>query len=292
MKKLTAILHSARPRQWVKNLFVAAALVFSKHLGDTRQLLRALAAVAIFCAISSAVYLWNDIIDVEKDRAHPRKKLRAIASGRLSLPAARAAAATLAAGGLACSLLLDTRFAFCVGAYLIQNVAYSLWLKRIVYLDVLSISAGFILRVLAGGYAIDIWVSRYLIICTGLLACFLGFGKRAHERSSSHEHGHAQRPVLRGYSPTVLRWTLVVIGLMTLATYVAYTLSPHTMQFFGTSRMVWTTPFAFIGLARFFWLVSADPCADSPTEAMLRDVPFMANLVVWGAAVVAIIYLK
>jgi 4-hydroxybenzoate polyprenyltransferase len=292
VKVLGAIVRAARPRQWVKNLFVAAALVFSKHLGDTRQVLRALAAVGIFCAVSSGVYLWNDLIDVDKDRAHPRKKHRPIASGRLPLPAARVAAATFAAGGLACAALLDFNFALCVAAYLTINVAYSLWLKKVVYVDVLCIASGFILRVLAGGYAVDVWVTRWLLLCTGLLACFLGFGKRAHELAAAGERGHAQRPVLRGYNPTVLRWALIGIGLATFASYVMYTLAPHTVLFFGTRRMVWTAPCALIGLGRFMWLVNADPHADSPTEEILRDVPFMMNLMVWAAAVVAIIYLR
>jgi decaprenyl-phosphate phosphoribosyltransferase len=287
-----AILQAARPRQWVKNLFVAAALVFSKHLGDARQFLRALSAVAIFSVVSSGVYLWNDLVDVEKDRAHPRKRNRPIASGRLPLPAARAAAATFAAGGLACAALLDFNFALCVAAYLIINVAYSLWLKKVVYVDVLCIASGFILRVLAGGYAIDVWVTRWLVLCTGLLACFLGFGKRAHELAQAGERGHEQRPVLRGYNPTVLRWALILIGLLTFASYVMYTLAPHTVAFFGTHRMVWTAPCALIGLGRFLWLVNADPHADSPTEEMIRDVPFMLNLAVWAAAVTAIIYLR
>src|SRR5260370_22788848 len=192
---MRALLEAARPRQWVKNLFVGAPLVFSKHLGDSRQALRALGAVAIFCALSSAVYLWNDIVDVEKDRAHPRKRHRPIADGRLPLPMARVAAATLAAGGLALAFALDGGFAACAGGYLAINVAYSLRLKRVVYVDVLCIAAGFLLRVLGGGYAIDVWVTRYLLLCTGLLACFLPLGKRAHARASSGPRASEHRAV-------------------------------------------------------------------------------------------------
>jgi 4-hydroxybenzoate polyprenyltransferase len=289
---LWATIEAARPRQWVKNLFVAAPLVFSKHLNDARQFVLALAAVAVFCAISSSVYLWNDLVDVEKDRAHPRKRLRPIPSGRLPLPAARVAAAVLASGGLACALLLNFNFALCVAAYLLVNFAYSLWLKKVVYVDVLCISSGFILRVLGGAYAIDVWVTTYLLVCTGLLACFLGFGKRAHELASAGERAHEQRPVLRGYSARVLRWAMITIGMMTLGAYVAYTRAPHTIQFFGTTRMVWTAPCALVGLLRFWWLVHADPHGESPTEEILRDVPFMANLIVWAAAVTTIIYLR
>jgi 4-hydroxybenzoate polyprenyltransferase len=283
------IVQTMRPRQWVKNLFVATPLVFGKHLADSRPFVRALAAVAIFCAVSSAVYLWNDLIDIEKDRAHARKRHRPIPSGTLPVPAARAAAATLAAVGLALALVVNVEFALCVGAYLLNNVAYSLWLKRVVYIDVLSIAAGFILRVVSGGRAIDVYVTPYLLLCTFLLACYLGFGKRAHELAGAK--GHAQRPVLRGYSANVLRWSMAAIGASTFAAYVAYTRAEHTVSFFGTSRMIWTAPFAALGMLR-FWFLTQKPDAESPTEALLRDVPFMLNLVVWAAAVVTIIYFR
>jgi 4-hydroxybenzoate polyprenyltransferase len=229
---------------------------------------------------------------VEKDRAHPRKCKRPIADGRLPIPTAKVAAATLAAGGLALGSLLDTRFALLAACYLLLNVAYSLYLKRIVYLDVLCISTGFILRVLAGGYAIDVYVTRYLLLCTALLACFLGFGKRAHELASSGARAVEQRPVLRGYRANVLRWALFATGLCTFASYVLYTRAPHTIRFFGTTRMVWTAPFAAVGLGRFWWLVNGDTTADSPTEEMLKDVPFVVNLLVWAAAVMVIIYFR
>jgi decaprenyl-phosphate phosphoribosyltransferase len=285
-----AIVKAARPRQWVKNLFVAAPLVFSKQLGDSHPFLIALLAVAIFCAVSSGVYLWNDLVDIEKDRAHPRKRHRPIPSGELPVPAARAAAATLAAGGLAAAFAIDRWFAVCVGAYLLLNFAYSLWLKKVVYLDVLCIALGFILRVLGGGFAISVEVTNYLVLCTFLLALFLGFGKRAHELASTSDH--TQRPVLRGYSAPVLRWGLLVLGALTFASYVAYTRAPHTVSFFGTSRMLWTAPFALVGLWRFWWLVHRNPSGDSPTEEILHDLPFMANLLLYGGAVVMIIYFK
>jgi 4-hydroxybenzoate polyprenyltransferase len=289
---MRALLEATRPRQWVKNLFVAAPLIFSKHLGDTHQALRALGAVLIFCALSSAVYLWNDIVDVDKDRAHPRKRQRPIADGRLPLPTARIAAATLAAGSLALALVLDGRFAACAAGYLAINVAYSLALKHVVYVDVLCIAAGFLLRVLAGGYAIDVWVTRYLLLCTGLLACFLGLGKRAHELASSGARAVEQRAVLSSYRQDVLRWTLYGTALLTFAAYVAYTRAAHTINFFGTTRMVWTAPCAAVGLWRFMGLVNDDPRADSPTEEMLKDAPFVVNLLVWAAAVTAIIYFR
>src|SRR4051794_36868696 len=169
---MSAILEACRPRQWIKNLFVAAPLVFSKHLDDVPQALRALAAVALFCALSSAVYLWNDLIDIEKDRAHPTKRNRPIPAGRLSTRTASVAATVLGAGSLMFGMLLGLDFALVAAGYLLLNVAYSLYLKRVVYLDVLAISTGFLLRVLAGALAIHVETSPYLLICTGLLACY------------------------------------------------------------------------------------------------------------------------
>lgn len=288
---MRALVAAFRPRQWVKNLFVAAPLVFAKRLADPRPSLRALAAVAIFCAVSSAVYLWNDLVDVEKDRAHPHKSKRPIASGRLPTGTARIAAATLAAGGLALAWLLDGRFALCVLAYLVNNVAYSLWLKRVVYLDVLSIAAGFLLRVAAGAFAVGVDASHYLFLCTGLLACYLGFGKRAHELAVAGERAGEQRAVLRAYRPSVLRAALWIGGAATFACYVLYTRAGHTVRFFGTTHMAWTAPFAAFGLLRFYVLVQR-PHGESPTEEILRDAPFMLNLLTWAAAITLIIYLR
>jgi len=286
---MKSLLEACRPRQWVKNLFVAAPLVFAKRLNDPRPSLRALAAVALFCALSSAVYLWNDIVDVDKDRAHPLKQNRPIASGRLSIAHARIAAATLAAGALALGLVLDWRFAACAFAYGAQNVAYSLVLKRVAYVDVLVIAAGFLLRVAAGANAIDVHASVYLFVCTALLASYLGFGKRAHELAVAGSRAAQQRAVLRMYKPAVLRAALLTTGAATFASYVQYTRAEHTVRFFGTTHMLWTAPFAAYGLYRFFVLVQA-PSGDSPTEEMLKDGRFVVNLLVWAAAITLIIY--
>jgi 4-hydroxybenzoate polyprenyltransferase len=286
---MRALLQAARPRQWVKNIFVAAPLVFSKHLDDVPQALRAAAAVALFCALSSAVYLWNDIVDVEKDREHPTKRNRPIASGRLSIQAARVAATILGAGGVALGLLLGLDFALAGAAYLLLNVAYSLKLKQVVYLDVMTIAGCFLLRVVGGALAIHVWSSPYLLICTGLLACYLGFGKRAHELAVAGARAEKQRAVLSRYDARVLTLMLYIFGVAALAAFVLYTNATHTVNFFHTTRMVWTTPFAAFGLARFAMLVRRST-ADSPTDAMLKDFPFVINFALWVAAVCLIIY--
>jgi 4-hydroxybenzoate polyprenyltransferase len=286
---MRALFEACRPRQWVKNLFVAAPLVFAKRLNDPRTSLRALAAVLLFCALSSAVYLWNDIVDVEKDQRHPIKCRRPIASGRLPIFYARIAAATLAAGALALSLLIDWRFAACALGYGAINVAYSLKLKHVVYVDVLAIASGFLLRVTGGAFAIAVYASPYLFVCTALLASYLGFGKRAHELAVAGERAALQRAVLESYRADVLRAMLWCTGAATFVAYVLYTRAEHTVNFFGTTHMLWTAPFAAYGLYRFFVLVQA-PSGDSPTEEMLKDGPFIVNLLGWAAATTLIIY--
>ena len=285
-----ALVVALRPHQWMKNLFVGAPLLFAKSLFAPAEALRAAAAVGIFCLIASAVYLWNDLVDLDKDRTHPRKRRRPIAAGELPVPMARALAASLASLGLAFAWMLRGPFALAAGGYLGLNVAYSLRLKHVPYLDVLAIAAGFLLRVLAGALAIEVHASPYLLLCTGLLASFAGFGKRAHELASAGERGASQRAVLALYRPGHLRVALYVAGAATVAAYVAYTLSEHTRTFFHTTKMVWTVPAVLLGMGRFLVLVSQRPRAESPTEELLRDPLFMANLALWVTAVIGIIY--
>ena len=287
---IRALLVAARPRQWVKNLFVGAPLVFARSLLDWSLAWRAAAAVAIFCVIASSVYLWNDIVDVDKDRAHPTKRRRPIASGALPMTVARAAAASFAALGLALALALSPGYAGAAAAYLLLNVAYSLVLKRIPYVDVLVIASGFLLRVWAGAMATDVHPSPWLLLCTGLLASFLGFGKRAHELAAAGAKGAEQRSVLAAYRPEHLKAALYLTGAATVAAYFFYTLAEHTRVYFGTTKMVWTVPAVVVGIGRFLVLTSSRTKAESPTEEILRDPLFMANLAGYAVAVVVIIY--
>ena len=291
---LAAILKTLRPHQWVKNLFVAAPLVFAKHLVDAEYVLRAVVATLAFCALSGAVYAFNDVRDAEADRAHPTKRHRPVASGALSRRAALTVAALLAAGALGVALWLGPWFAVFAGAYLAVNTTYSLGLKQVAFVDVALIAGGFLLRVLGGAAAIDVPASRWLLLCTGLLAAFLGLGKRAHELAAAERGGRdarATRAALAGYSAPVVRTAMVVLGLATTAAYVLYTLDAHTVAFFGTRHLVWTAPFCAIGVARFAQLALGRGGEDSPTEAMLRDWVFVLNLALWGAAVLSVIYL-
>jgi 4-hydroxybenzoate polyprenyltransferase len=289
---MAPLLETARPRQWAKNLFVLAPVVFAKHLGDGVAVARALAAFTIFCGLSSATYLYNDVVDVERDRAHPRKRERPIASGRLSAERAKLAAACLVVVGLGAAALLDLRFAAVGAFYFVFMTAYSLRLKHIAYLDVSSIAVGFLLRVLAGALAVRVESSPYLLVCTALVALYSALGKRAHELKQVGAGDGAQRPTLKGYHLPSLRLALYLVGVATFLSYVAYTRAEHTLRFFQTDRMWWTLPFCLFGLGRFLWLALYRPRADSPTEEMMRDPPFLANLLAWGLSTTLIIYYR
>jgi 4-hydroxybenzoate polyprenyltransferase len=246
--------------------------------------------VACFCLLSAAVYLLNDIVDVEKDRIHPLKRFRPIASGKVPLVVARVASAVAASTGLCGGLVLGGGFALAAGAYLALNVAYSFALKRVAFVDVACISTGFLLRVLGGAFAVPVPPSGWLLACTVLLAGLLGFGKRAHELRVSGEKGGSQRDVLESYRPGVLRALLHILAALTTVTYAAYTQSAHAQEIFGTRSLVFTLPFVAFGIFRFLWIASRKVDAESPTDSMLKDRPFMVNLVLYAGAILMIIY--
>jgi len=283
-RALTALLRTLRPKQWVKNLFVAAPLVFSRHLINPTYLVRTALAVLAFCVLSGAVYAFNDVRDADADRLHPTKRYRPIAAGELSERAALIAAAGLAIGALGGCLLLSWKLAALAALYLIQNAAYTLKLKQIAFVDVLSIASGFLLRVLAGAAAINVPASRWLLVCTALLATLLGFGKRAHELAWAERTGSegATRAALAGYTLSVLKLAMLALAPLTCAAFVTYTIDRHTIEFFGTDRLVYSAPFVGLGIIRFLYLALWRPKDDPPTEAMLRDPWFLLTLA--GAA--------
>ena len=282
------LIKTIRPHQWVKNVFVAAPLVFSRHLTDPAYVARTAVAVLAFCLLSGAVYAFNDVRDVEQDRAHPKKRHRPIAAGVLSERAALTSAAALAAVALGACMVIAWPLAGVAAGYLVQNVAYSLRLKHIAFVDVAVIASGFLLRVLAGAAAIAVPASGWLLLCTALLATLLGLGKRAHELSWAERAGHATqtRAALAGYQIPVVRVAMLVLALGTCGAYLAYTVDPHTIAFFGTDRLAYSTPFVVLGIVRFLGLALWWPKDDSPTEAMLRDPWFLAIL---GGAVTTIV---
>jgi 4-hydroxybenzoate polyprenyltransferase len=207
----------------------------------------------------------------------------------LSIPAAKAIAALLAVGGLISASLLSLPFAACAFAYLVLNVGYSLRLKHVVYVDVFMIAVFFMLRIASGALAISVYASPYLFVCTGLVAIFFGFGKRYHELEQAGAQAAAQRAALASYRADVLTAALWITGAATLAAYFLYTRAPHTLAFFGTERMVFTVPFVGFGLIRFAQILRQRR-GDSPTDEMLRDLPFMLNLAAFAATAIFVIY--
>ncbi len=282
-------LKTMRPHQWVKNIFVLAPVVFAKDFFRLDLLVPAFSAFALFCLLASAVYTMNDLVDVEADRAHPVKRYRPIASGRVPTSAARVMAAVLVVVALGGAFALSVPFAVVALIYFAQNIAYSFKLKKVAYVDVSLIALGFVLRVVAGGFAAHIHVSWYLLACTALLALFLGFGKRRHELAQT-ANPTKQRAALEAYTPRALTIALALTGTATIATYVAYTLDPATRAFFKSDWLWATTPFTVIGVVRFLQLVAGRPKAESPTQEMLRDGLFVFNIVAWAVVVFAIVY--
>lgn len=285
------LVRTLRPKQWVKNVFVLAPVVYAQELFDVPRVVGALAGFACFCLLASAVYVLNDLMDVEADRAHPVKKNRPIASGEVSEGAAKAVMIVLAIVALGAGWLLGPWFFAAAGGYLANNVAYSFGLKRVAYLDVLSIAGGFELRVLAGAYAADVPPSAYMLLVTFLLATFLGLGKRMHELVQQERSGSTtSRKVLAHYNKGLVTVLLWITSIATVAAYVVYTLDPDTRAHFGTDFLVVTSVFALFGVLRFVHLVRHRPDAESPTEEMLRDVPFVLNGVLGAITLIAIIY--
>lgn len=292
MSVLSGLLWTARPHQWVKNLVVLAPIVFAKEIFEPLLLLRAVGCFAVFCVLAAAVYTMNDLADVEADRLHPRKRHRPIAAGLVPEKAAKIFAACLVAVGLLGAALFSMAFLITVASYFAMNVAYSLKLKHWPYLDVGIIAAGFVLRVLAGGFGTSITVSNYLFVCTALGALFLGFGKRRHELSGllAGKKSGKQRKVLQAYSVGGLDLTLWLTGVAAVGVYLAYTLDEHTRDFFASDRLWWSVVPVVFGVFRFLHLVRSRPHAESPTQEMLKDGPFVAFVLVWGAMVMWVVY--
>jgi 4-hydroxybenzoate polyprenyltransferase len=285
-----ALLVSLRPNQWTKNLVVLAALGLSKHLFEPRPLLRALLAFVLFCGLSGAVYLLNDVADVEQDRIHPLKRLRPLASGALSVGAALTAAVALALSCLGLAAVLGRAFTLCAAAYLALNLLYSFRLKEIVIVDVLSVSLGFVLRAVAGAVAIGVDISEWLLICTILLALFLVLAKRRHEITSLNLEASGHRKILAEYSPYLLDQMIAVVTASCVTAYAFYTTAADTREKYQTDKLVWTLPFVLYGIFRYLYLVHRKEQGGSPTDVLLTDRPLLVAVALWAATLVVIVY--
>jgi 4-hydroxybenzoate polyprenyltransferase len=287
---LRALVASLRPQQWAKNLFVFASLTFSHNLAEPGAVARATTAFVIFCALSGAIYLINDVTDLDKDRLHPQKRHRPIASGRLGVPAALAAAAVLLVVGLVWSARLSGAFLLVALAYVAMLILYSVRFKNVVILDVLMVAGGFVLRAMAGAVAIGVAISGWLLICTVLLALFLALGKRRHEYLTLEADAVRHRPILAEYSPAFLDQMISVVTASTVTAYALYTMSPETVARFHTHLLPATLPFVLYGIFRYLYLLYKRELGGNPSELFLSDPPLLLNVLCWVLAVLVIIY--
>ncbi len=288
---LKALIKTMRLRQWTKNGFVFFALIFDKQLFRPEPFFRTLEGFFLFCLISSAVYLFNDIADVEADRNHPVKKNRPIASGKLPIPVALTAALLLTIISIPVGFLLSPTFALILSVYLVTNLLYSRWLKHVSILDVLIVSSGFVLRVGAGVALITVErFSPWLYMITVLFSLYIGLGKRRAEMNLLAEGASAHRKVFEGYTIPLLDQYITIVSGMTIVAYSLYTFSAPNLP--ENHTMMLTIPFVVYGIFRYLQLIQVGHAAGAPDEVALKDRPLQITVLLWGLAVIAIFYLS
>lgn len=285
------LLLSLRPTQWTKNFFVFAGLIFSLEFFQVAALIKAIDAFIIFCAISSAMYLINDVKDLAADQKHPIKKARPIASGRVPVTLAIYFAALLLLVSIPLSFYLNLSFGWVIVAYVTLMLGYSFFLKNMVILDVFSIAAGFVLRAIAGVVVIKVALSPWLVICTILLALFIALGKRRHELMTidlATEH----RKILEEYNPRLLDQMISAVAGSTVMAYALYTLWPETIAKFGTTSLVYSVPFVLYGIFRYLYLIYKKEEGGRPEKTLLTDLPLLSDILIWIVALIIIIYCR
>jgi 4-hydroxybenzoate polyprenyltransferase len=290
MKQLRYILKTMRPRQWPKNVFVFAALVFDRQLITPDSLLITILTFILFCLASSLVYIINDLTDIESDRLHPQKRHRPLASGKLTKRAALISIILLVVLVFPAAFIVDLELGLIVSAYFILMLAYSLWLKHVALIDVMIIAAGFVLRVAAGVVIIETQrFSPWLFLATTFLALFIGLGKRWAEIYLLQTEAGFHRRVLDGYTLELLDQLLTIVLSATLMTYCLYTFSAEITP--GNHSMMLTIPFVIYGLFRYLYLIRVEHIGGAPEEIVLTDRPMQAAVVLWGLIVIIILYI-
>ena len=289
------LIEALRPRQWTKNLLVFAGVLFSRQIGDLPLVLRAVEGFFAFSLVASASYVWNDLRDIEADRQHPKKRHRAIASGRLPVGVARVAAPLVLIVGAALAWRLGTGFVGVLAGYLLLNLVYTAFLKRQVLLDVFTISVGFVLRAIAGvelllPVAPGTELSPWLLVCTFFGALFLALSKRRRELAGAGDHASRQREVLEAYTPALLDGLLMVTAAASLMGYALYTMWPSTVSKFHTEAMLYTVPFVAYGIFRYLYLLRVSEIAEDPSQVLLTDRPMAGCVIAYLAVVVFILY--
>ncbi|MDX2075070.1 MAG: decaprenyl-phosphate phosphoribosyltransferase [bacterium] len=290
MPALLGLLRTMRPKQWTKNLlFVFPAIVFDGKLFQAEPFLRVFGAFALFCLMASTVYIINDLVDLENDRQHPKKKNRPLPSGKLPIPFAIGAAIVFPIFTLGCALLFSPPLALILAIYLVVQIAYSFWLKHVAIVDVLVVTGGFILRVIAGVVVINVQnFSPWLYAVTGLLALFLAVGKRRQELITLGENAVNARPIYQEYNLALIDDMLRVVTTSTFITYLLYTIEAQTKL--GSDLTLATVPFVLYGLFRYLYLIHVRGEGSAPDEVLLKDRPLQINIVLFVIANLIIIY--
>ena len=283
-------LQALRPHQWVKNGFVFAPLIFSRQLLAEGALLTSGLAVAAFCLVSSSIYLVNDSLDYERDQLHPKKRLRPIARGRVRRPIALVLSLLTAALGLSIASTLGPGTVWVIGGYGAMNLAYSLGLKEVLLVDVFLIAVGFLLRVTAGAFAIQVKLSPWLLLCTLSLALFLALCKRRHERSSLGEEAAAHRALLSRYTLPFLDQLITVTASMTVMSYALYSIDPWVSERLGSNALLLTLPFVLLGIFRYLAIVHLEGGGGSPTRVALQDRTIQLIVALYLALAIVLIY--
>lgn len=293
LRALRGLLLTMRPKQWTKNLlFVFPAIIFDGKLFEADAFLRVFASFALLCLISGSVYIINDLVDIESDRQHPRKRFRPLPAGQLPVPMAKTAAVVFPLFGLALAWLLTPKLTLILLAYLIMQLMYSFWLKHVVILDVLVITAGFVMRVAAGVVVIQVTqFSPWLFVCTGLLALFLAISKRRQELILLGDRADNVRQIYREYNLPLLDEMLRITTTSTLITYIVYTIETSAPILAGTNLALLTVPFVMYGLFRYLYLIYVKGESSPPDEVLLKDRPLQLDLVGFALTCVIILYL-
>jgi 4-hydroxybenzoate polyprenyltransferase len=286
---VAAVVASLRPQQWTKNLVVFAGVIFSQQLLTARIWL-ACAAFAIFCLLSGAIYMLNDVADVDRDRLHPAKRHRPVASGALSRPAALAIGVVLLLACLVLGFGMSVRFGLVATSFALLLTAYTFWFKHMVILDVLVLAIGFVLRAVAGAIAVNVDISGWLLICTLLVALFLALGKRRHESLSLRGDAADHRPILAEYSEGFLDQMIAVVTACTVIAYALYTMSPETVARFHTRLLPLTLPFVLYGISRYLYLLYHRELGGNPSDLVLSDRALLVNTLLWMLVVLSLIY--
>jgi len=289
---MIAILDSLRPKQWLKNLILFAGLIFSKNFFHLPSLMKVVMAFIIFCGLSGAVYLINDLRDLAQDKAHPIKSKRPLPSGRLKISTAWITICCLIFFGLSSAFILDGLFGWMGLGYVVLMISYTLFIKHVVILDVLVIAFGFIIRAVAGALVIGVIISSWLLVCTVFLSLFLGLSKRRHELVLLGNEAENHRRILEEYSPYLLDQMVSITTASTVIAYTLYTTAPETVEKFGTRNLILTLPFVLYGIFRYLYLVHQKKLGGSPEMILFKDKPMIINIFLYILTIGLIIYLK